>query len=451
MTSLGSVCSQITDGTHKTPNYVSQGVPFISVKDFSGGHLDFSATRFVAAAEHAQLIRRCRPERGDVLLGRIGTLGKPVVVNDDREFSLFVSVGLLKPRRSLIASEYLRLFLDSSLAHREFDRIKVGAGTHTNKLNLGDLKTIAVPLPPLPEQERIIAKVDELMALCDHMEATQKERESRRDALRRASLQRLTAAEAGGSRSLDDVRFFLHQSRRLITKPEHVAAMRRSILDLAVQGQLVPRDPRNCLRTTLGKIGTWGSGGTPNTGNREFYDGTIPWVVIGDLNEGTVVNTAQTITKAGLANSSAKLIEPGTILIAMYGASVGKLGIAGVKCATNQAIAHCVPDLTLIGRDYLFLLLRSLRSSLVASAKGGAQPNISQTMLKGWNIALPPLNDQNRIVAKVGELMAVCDELEAALASVQTGRGRLLEALLQEALNKGTGQVATAKALASAT
>lgn len=308
-------------------------------------------------------------------------------------------------------------------------------------LNRSSLHELLIPLPPVSEQMRIVAKVNELMALCDQLEHAQQEQERQGDKLRAASLHRLTGAGVGvGSKS--DVRFFLNSSSRLITKPQHVGPIRTAILDLAVQGKLNSRDSTSWETTTLGNVGTWGSGGTPSTGNSDYYGGPIPWVVIGDLNEGVVSHTAQTITELGLANSSAKLVEAGTVLIAMYGASVGKMGIAGVRCATNQAIAHCVPYSSLIERDYLFLLLRSLRASLIASAKGGAQPNISQTVLKGWSISLPPLADQRVIVAKVDELMAICDELEYALTTSRHEQGMLLEAVLQGVLiqNSGTAE-----------
>jgi type I restriction enzyme S subunit len=105
------------------------------------------------------------------LIGRIGTLGRAVLVDTDVEFSLFVSVGLIRFSQSNFDPEFSRLLLNSPVAVSEFDRIKIGGGTHTNKLNLGDLHTVAVPIPPLAEQRRIVAKVDELMALVDQLEA----------------------------------------------------------------------------------------------------------------------------------------------------------------------------------------------------------------------------------------------------------------------------------------
>ena len=100
---------------------------------------------------------------------------------------------------------------------------------------------------------------------------------------------------------------------------------------------------------TLGEVATWSSGGTPKSGTPSYYGGTIPWAVIGDLDDATVIATAATVTAAGLANSSAKVVEPGTVLVAMYG-SIGKLGIAGIPMATNQAIACAVPSAA-VSRD----------------------------------------------------------------------------------------------------
>ena len=170
LTDLGSVATKITDGAHKTPTYVSAGVPFVSVKDFSAGRLNFGNTRFIPLEEHELLYQRCDPRRGDILLGRIGTLGKAVIVDTDLEFSLFVSVGLIRFDHTNMDPVFFRTVLNSPFVEAEFSRIKIGGGTHTNKLNLGDLHTVAIPLPPLAEQHRIVTKVGQLMALCDRLE-----------------------------------------------------------------------------------------------------------------------------------------------------------------------------------------------------------------------------------------------------------------------------------------
>ena len=172
LTELGVIAEKITDGAHKTPTYVEAGVPFVSVKNFSGGTLDLSNTRFIPVGEHKFLYQRCDPRRGDILIGRIGTLGKAVLVNTDIQFSLFVSVGLIRFDHQCVNPEFFCFTLNSPFVEAEFDRIKIGGGTHTNKLNLGDLQTVAFPLPPLAEQHRIVAKVDELMAVCDQLDTS---------------------------------------------------------------------------------------------------------------------------------------------------------------------------------------------------------------------------------------------------------------------------------------
>lgn len=145
---LGDLALKITDGAHKTPTYVETGVPFVSVKDFSKGRLDLTGVRFIPESEHEALYKRCDPRRGDILIGRIGTLGRAVLVDTDATFSLFVSVGLIRFNHDVIEPGFFVLLLNSPFVEAEFDRIKIGGGTHTNKLNLGDLHTVRLPLPP---------------------------------------------------------------------------------------------------------------------------------------------------------------------------------------------------------------------------------------------------------------------------------------------------------------
>lgn len=205
LSALGEVSLKITDGAHKTPTYVEKGVPFVSVKDFSSGTLSLKNTRLIPPSEHKLLYKRCDPRRGDILIGRIGTLGKAVVVDTDIEFSLFVSVGLIRVDQRVLSPEFCRLVLNSPFVAKEFERIKVGGGTHTNKLNLGDLHSVALPVPPLAEQHRIVAKVDGLMALCDQLESALAKGEETRgrllDALLHEALE--TGAEGGGGGSLN--------------------------------------------------------------------------------------------------------------------------------------------------------------------------------------------------------------------------------------------------------
>lgn len=151
---------------------------------------------------------------------------------------------------------------------------------------------------------------------------------------------------------------------------------------------------------TLADVGEWGSGGTPLASRGEYYGGEIPWLIIEDLNDGIVESSRKTITALGLENSAAKIVPQGTILMAMYG-SIGKLGVAGMPCATNQAIAYCKCDTSQIDRQYLFFWLFHERNRFVYAGRGGTQQNISQEFLKDYPIRLPSLADQRRIAARL--------------------------------------------------
>ena len=180
--------------------------------------------------------------------------------------------------------------------------------------------------------------------------------------------------------------------------------------------QFLEECPQSWARLPLAKLGSWGSGGTPSRGNKEYFGGDIPWLIIGDLNDGIVTRASNSITQKGLQESSATKVPIGAVLIAMYG-SIGKSGIAGIECATNQAIAHCIPDSEIITSKFLFYLIRATRPKLFAQGRGLAQQNISQTILKHLVVAVPPLEEQALIVSKIEELMQYCDQLKVAIHS----------------------------------
>ncbi len=166
---LADVAFQITDGAHHTPVYIETGVPFLSVKDMSSGCLDFGATRFISEENHKQLVKRCHPEPGDLLLTKIGTTGVPVVVDTDRPFSIFVSVALIKAPWSLLNVNYIRLLMDSPLVKRQ--SLEGTEGVGNKNLVLRKIANFLMAIPPLAEQHRIVAKVDQLMTLCDQLKA----------------------------------------------------------------------------------------------------------------------------------------------------------------------------------------------------------------------------------------------------------------------------------------
>ena len=163
----------------------------------------------------------------------------------------------------------------------------------------------------------------------------------------------------------------------------------------------------------LGEVCETTSGGTPSRGYREYYEGSIPWVKSGELSDGLIYSTEETITELGLENSSAKLFPEATLLIALYGATVGKLGILKIKAATNQAVCAIFQNEEM-DRDFLFYYLLFYRPSLLNETFGGAQPNISQQIVRAIKIPLPPLPEQHRIVTRIQELMQEVERARSA-------------------------------------
>ncbi len=189
--------------------------------------------------------------------------------------------------------------------------------------------------------------------------------------------------------------------------------------------------PEGWVLTTLGESFRWASGGTPRKSVPEYYGGGIPWAVIGDLNDGLVEVTHSSISEEGLANSSAKWVAPGAVLLAMYG-SIGKLGISATRLTTNQAIAYTQPDPVLSG--YLFWYLRHIRSDLSGRGKGGTQRNISQTVIKAVPFPLAPLAEQHRMVARIEVLFSELDDGVTALNRAETTLERYRESVLKAAV-----------------
>lgn len=260
-----------------------------------------------------------------------------------------------------------------------------------------------------------------------------------------------------------------------------IKKLRELILELAVRGKLVPQDnsehsgdallrsiqsiqrqlyksksikkpkdfpepvqdnlgyalPVGWALARLNDLGDWGAGATPSRKSSGLYGGGIPWFKSGELTGDLICTSEETVTEEALKKSSLRLNKPGDVLVAMYGATIGKTAILGVEATTNQAVCACTPFVG-FNKHYLLLLLKAYKGRLVGMGAGGAQPNISREKLIATVVALPPTAEQHRIVAKVDELMGLCDALEAQAEDSLKAHQTLVETCLATLTNSQT-------------
>ena len=193
--------------------------------------------------------------------------------------------------------------------------------------------------------------------------------------------------------------------------------------------------PKDWDVVTIGDIAETASGGTPSRAKKEYYGGAIPWVKSGELKDNAIYDTEETVTDEGLQNSSAKLFRKGTLLVALYGATVGKTGILGIDATTNQAVCAIMPRENKFEPEYLKYRIILRRNELISASSGGAQPNISQGIVRTIRIPLPVLNEQRKIT----EVLSIVDKAIQKTNEIIAKTELLKKGLMQQLLTKGIG------------
>ena len=187
----------------------------------------------------------------------------------------------------------------------------------------------------------------------------------------------------------------------------------------------------------LGDIAKTQSGGTPSRSKKQYWNGDIPWLKSGELEDSfNVINNTEFITELGLKESSAKLFSKGTLLLAMYGATAGKLGILGIDACTNQAVCSIQNNKNLFDEKFVYFFLLLKREQIIKDSFGGAQPNISKTYIDNIKIPLPPLPVQKQIVAKLDALFERIDKSITLLEENIKHTQDLMASVLDEEFNK---------------
>ena len=360
---------------------------------------------------------------GDLLWNStgLGTLGRMAIYSSSvNQYCWAVADSHVTVIRTLpVFCDYKFLFYYFASAQvQSVIEDKADGSTKQKELYQETVKKYEVPLPPLAEQHRIVAKIEELLPKVEEygkaQEALDKLNEELPEKLKKSILQEAISGklvpqdpnDEPASVLLDKIR---KEKARLVKegKLKKSALKETSISD----EEKIFSIPSTWEWCRLGWIGDWGAGATPAKGTPEFYiNGTIPWLRTGELNNGILFDSEIKVTPYALQKCSLRECQVGDVLIAMYGATIGKVAIAGIKLTTNQACCACTPYL--VFNKYLLYYLLASKQRFIDLGEGGAQPNISREKIVAFPFPLPPLAEQHRIVAKIEQLMKEIDKLK---------------------------------------
>ena len=418
--------SDVRDGTHDTPHYVNSGYPLITSKDFISGNFDFSKTKYIDEKTFVEINKRSNVQIGDILFSMIGgNIGSMILITRENYFDMAIkNVALFKQYiYDKIIIKYLCFYLQSQIISIKSKAL----GGAQSFVSLNILRNYLMPIPPLSEQQRIVSKLEEILPFVEHYEQLHNEINSLNaviyEQLRKSILQEAIQgklvpqiAEAGTAQELLDQ--IQAEKQRLVKEGKlKKSALSDSVIYKGDDNKYYEQVGKQCEDITeeipfdlpdswawvrMGQIGDWGAGSTPHRSNVEYYNGDILWLKTGELNNSVVYDTEEKITQKALSECSLRLNRVGDILIAMYGATIGKVAIAGKEMTTNQACCGCTPFL--VNNWYLFYFLMASRDVFIKKGEGGAQPNISRVKLVEHLMPLPPLQEQQRIVAQIERL-----------------------------------------------
>lgn len=459
-------------GMKRDPKELSQGRWLLELED-----IEKDTSRIVErlrVSDRDSQSTKSEFEIGDILYGKLRPYLNKVVVADEPGYST-TEIVAIRPFLKL-CPEYC------ALAFRRPDFVayveRLGRGTKMPRLRTPDAIVAAFPLPPLAEQRRIVAKVDELMALCDRLEAARGTCEAVRDRMAAASLARVNAPDPETFQA--DARFALGALPALTTRPDQIKQLRQTFLNLAVRGKLVPQDPKDEPASELLKriakekaqlvkegkarrqdplpeadlnqapfdlptgwawgrfpeLGIFGRGKSkhrPRNDPALFEAGEHLMIQTGDVarSQGVIESYTSKYNEFGLSQS---VKWPKGTLCITIAANIADSGILSFDACFPDSVVGFIPASMFQNARYFEYFVRTAKANLMEFAPATAQKNINLEILTQVLIPLPPLAEQNRIVAKVDALMALCDRLEASLTATAVTRRRLLDALLAEAL-----------------
>jgi type I restriction enzyme S subunit len=465
----------VRDGTHDSPKAQTEGYPLITSKNLYTGVLDMTNAKYISETDHLKIIERSRVERNDILFAMIGSIGNPVIVDVDEPFSI-KNVALFKYfDSSSSVPAYLRYFLKLAAEIMK----KQSTGGVQAFVSLGKLRSFVMAVPPLAEQHRIVAKVDELMALCDQLEQQTEQSLSAHKTLVEVLLAALTNCDSTEDFQTSWQRIAEHFDV-LFTTENSIEQLKQTILQLAVMGKLVPQNPSDepasvllekigeekaqliadkkikkqkslpaitdeekpfeipegwewCRLPDLGDLARGKSKHRPRNDPKLYANGTIPLIQTGDVARSTEFIETYTAlyNETGLAQSH--LWPKGTLCITIA-ANIADTGILGFDACFPDSVVGYTPFESQIPTKYFDYFIRTAKANLEKFAPSTAQKNINLEILGQVLVPCPPLNEFVKIVERIDSLMSLCEQLKARLSDAQTTQLHLADAVVENAL-----------------
>ena len=412
---LGSILNKLTDGTHKTPKYTTDGIKFVSVKDMSNGVLSLENTKFISAEEHQELYARCNPEKGDILLSKVGTTGVPAIVNTMEQFSLFVSVALLKFDHKCIDLKFLYYMLMSPLVQAQATENTRGVGNKNWVLDA--IANTMVVLPPHAEQKRIVTKIEELLPYVDRYAVAYEKLEQfnakfpedmKKSILQYAIQGKLVEQRPEEGTGEELYRQIQAEKQRLIKEGK---IKKEKPLAEITEDEFPFDIPESWKWVRLGDLANINGGFAFKSTNYTFEGVRV--IRISDFNEKGFVNDK--IVRYPYDDSlSQYVLDLKNILLCMTGGTVGKsLFITELDeiMVVNQRVATI--KVNSVMPEYVYqVILAPVTQKEIQDSKNSTNDNISMDTIKGFLIPLPPLAEQRRIVAKLEEILPLCERLK---------------------------------------
>ncbi|HLO48658.1 MAG TPA: restriction endonuclease subunit S, partial [Kamptonema sp.] len=477
------VALKIGDIDHKMPNEVTDGVPYVSPRDFFGkNEINFAQAKKISVQDFEALRLKIQPQKFDIIFPRYGTLGVNRFVLVDIDFLASYSCAVIKNIEGFIEPKYSYYYSISKLVRGEIERYT----KKTTQANVGvqSIQIFLYPLPPLAEQRRIVAKIDELMARCDRLEKLRGDRDRKQIAVHNSTLNRLLIAKEQ-SEFNTAWQFITQHFSELYAVKENVTELRKAILQLAVMGKLVPQDPNDQPASELlreieaekqrlvkeGKIKQ--SKPLPEIKPDEIlYE--LPkgwkWVRLGNIsqiiggfayksNSFQMEGTKQVLRLGNIRPDLLRLNENPVFINDSIGELTSEycllkndilITMTGTRAKRDYLYTVCIEENPINGVSLYFnqrvgairlffkpkyinlaLKVEILKDVIFLSATGSAnQANIGISNLREWVLPLPPLAEQHRIVAKIDQLMALCDNLEKQIDAANSKQTNLLNAVM---------------------